>query len=161
MTSWNAAPPLSRITGRVWGDLDLSPDGVHVSSFGTSFSLAKDPSSFNPARNTFAHATCGDSTYGNWDSNERSVNGETIAYVLPPQWGPFSCSRFDPPVSPFLTLSVSGSFYRDGGVGRFSRHGGLLNDGYCGTGQLWLYTLTPTEQRFLNDSWRRSNVYIR
>jgi hypothetical protein len=106
--------------GRVWGDMDV--EGVHVANFGTSFSLAKEPSSFNPARNTFSHAVCGDPNYGHWDVNPRTVNGETLT---------------------------------------FSRHGGLLNDGYCGLGNLWLYTMSENDARFLNDANRRSNVYIR
>lgn len=108
--------------GRVWGNMDV--EGEYVANFGTSFSLAKEPSSFNPARNTFSHAVCGDPDYGHWDINTRGVNGETLSY---------------------------------------SRHGGLLNDGYCNMGNLWLYTMSTNDPggRFLNDANRRSNVYIR
>jgi len=45
----------------------------------------------------------------------------------------------------------------------FSRHGGLLGDGHCNSGNLWLYTLQSDDPlgRFMNDAIRQSNVYIR
>lgn len=60
----------------------------------------------------------------------------------------------------------------DGVTVRWSRHGGLLNDGHCGRGNLWWGTLTHEancqagsacrdEGRFMRDGTRSVNVYVR
>eukprot|EP00035_Acanthoeca_spectabilis_P035837 m.36467 g.36467 ORF g.36467 m.36467 type:complete len:446 (+) comp7577_c0_seq1:99-1436(+) len=42
-----------------------------------------------------------------------------------------------------------------------SRHGGLLGDGYCNTGNFWLMTLLPSDARTMNDQIRQSVVWLR
>ena len=58
----------------LWGDGGML-DENHVAGFGEHFRLAKNPSSFNPARNTFLHDTCGDGTFGAWWRGTTEVQG--------------------------------------------------------------------------------------
>eukprot|EP00040_Diaphanoeca_grandis_P029590 m.173578 g.173578 ORF g.173578 m.173578 type:complete len:420 (+) comp31732_c0_seq1:293-1552(+) len=63
----------------LWGE--GAEDANHIQGLGTSFFLAKNPSTFNPERNSFVHDTCGDTSYGYWSTNTRTVKGEDVTFT--------------------------------------------------------------------------------